>query len=196
MQALVDYQVPEDGPDHGYAHFYEETVIECVFLALVTVATRPGVRFLAAAAAEVLLDRSLGFTTDVVRGMALEDVLDNRAAPAAWEARRALWALAAASRVPHGGDQQWHECMMLLDRALCQAGLASRVPDRHRRGARIVTVAPSAWRALLAERYPDRPELHHPPLGTLATRCTGCGQLRATGLDLHVDPWHGHEDET
>jgi hypothetical protein len=195
LKALVEYPIPEDGFDHEHAHRYEETVIECVVLALATVATRPDVRFLAAAAATVLEDRALGFTADVVRGMDVLDVPGNRATPAAWEARRALWALVAASRVPHGGDAQWHTCMHLLDRAWDRAYLAARVPDRHRHPARIQTVPPARWRALLVERHPDRPELHHPPLDTVATRCTGCGQLRAIGPDSNPDPWRGHEDE-
>ncbi|GAA2679863.1 hypothetical protein GCM10010428_45680 [Actinosynnema pretiosum subsp. pretiosum] len=169
-------------------------MLSAVANALAAVATRPGVRFLASAVADVIDNRNLGFAADTVRYMTVEDVDGHRAAPAAWQARRALWALRAASQVPRGGDHEWHACMALLCRVGKHAAQAAQCPDRHRCRVRIEPAPPAQWRALLRERYPDRPELHHPPLDTQVIHCTGCGELRATTPGQDHDPWQGHAD--
>lgn len=194
LQSVVDYEAPDDPSANGWAYQYEEDVLSAVAIALAAVATRPGVRFLTGAVAEVIDNRNLGFTADTVRSMTVRDVDGHRATPAAWQARRALWALRAASEVPRGRDHEWHACMDLLYRAGEYAAQASCLPDRHRRRARVEAAPPSQWRALLRERHPDQPELHHPPLDTQVTRCTGCGELRATTPGQDHDPWHGHTE--
>ncbi|TQM78161.1 hypothetical protein FHX81_0415 [Saccharothrix saharensis] len=198
LEATLDYEEPEDQPfDSGIAYDNERKLISGATLALAEVAARPGVLFLAEAAADLLENCYPDFTADAVRGMELplQHLPRCRPATAAKEARRAIRALAAATDVPHGGDHEWHACKTLLDQALLHAHKAATGNDRDQ--ARSIEPVP-----LLEARAELRqhPTDHHPaplhiPETATATRCTGCGEIRISPPGQHTDPWHGHQDE-
>ncbi|MFE9751407.1 hypothetical protein ACFYOT_41415 [Saccharothrix saharensis] len=198
IEDILYYEEAEDRPlGSGIAYDVKQRLISATILALAEVATRPGVRYLAEAAADVLENRNLQFTADAVRGMELplQHLPRCQPATAAKEARRAIRALAAASEVPHRGDHAWHSCIALLDQALLHAHQAATGNDRDRVRA-IEPVPLLEARAELRERPTDHhPAPLHVPENVTATRCTGCGEIRISPPGDHTDLWHGHEDD-
>lgn len=109
---------------------WEETLVEAVFAALVTAATRPSATFLLAPTAEVLGTLDAGVTADFIRAQQLgpgPDAVD-MASPPAQLAHAAAHALVYATLVPFGGDKEWNNCIMLIEQARDLTRRAAALP--------------------------------------------------------------------
>lgn len=107
----------------------ERAVVGAAFTALSVAATlADGAPVLARAAADVLATLAFEFTADAIRcGEKFGPVPRAADNPAARFARAAVEALAAASEVRFGGDEEWGKCMGLLNQALQLANDAAAV---------------------------------------------------------------------
>ncbi|WP_410646517.1 hypothetical protein [Amycolatopsis sp. cmx-4-54] len=114
-------------PD-DYPYEDEQAVVQAAFTALSLAADlTDGAPALARAAADVLATLRFDFTADAIRGYredfgAVPVSADN---PAARHARAAVEALADATEIQYGGDEEWQGCIDLLDQALRHATTAA-----------------------------------------------------------------------
>lgn len=97
----------------------EETLTRAVFVALATAATHPSATFLLAPTVGALDALDPAITADFIRGQQLGPVPDpvETAGRAAQLARAAAQALVDATLVPFGGDEEWHDCITLIEQA-------------------------------------------------------------------------------
>lgn len=102
-------------------------MVVAVFTALRAATTGAGsAPALARAAADVLATLQFDFTADAIRGSELGAVPTAEDSPTARYARNSVAALTAATKIKVGGDEDWRDCIGLLDQALQFAYVCDR----------------------------------------------------------------------